>query len=115
MAKNAWKPRSTGSVNVVSANAPRSKGSFFWAIGGGGGYPRGPFYHEVFNRITGAKIGPTYTLAPPGEMVTLSYCWEAQGKYVIYHDMFGRFLWVVPGPNLSHEQARKNQASTATD
>lgn len=86
-------------VNVVSANAPRSKGSFFWAFGGGGGYPLGRCYHEVFERQTGAKIGKTYTLDYAGNGARpSSYCWEAQGKYVVYYDTYGRFLWIVPGP-----------------
>jgi hypothetical protein len=98
-------------VNVVSANAPRNKGSFFWFFGGGG-YPRGPFYHETFERMTGAKVGHTYTLRYPGKMVTLSYCWEAQGKYVVYHDGEGRLLWIVPGPNHPSSKAPLQPTST---
>lgn len=92
-------------VNAVSANAPKGKGSFMFFFGGGGGaYPRGPFYHETLDRLNGAKVGPTYTLEYPGQRVSLSYCWEAQGRYVIYHDGEGRFLWVVPGPNDASNQ-----------
>jgi len=101
-------------VNVVSANARKGKGNFMFFLGGGGGaYPRGPFYHETFDRLTGMKVGPTYTLEYPGERVNLSYCWEAQGKYVVYHDMQGRFLWIVPGPGQLGAQSPFEPTSTA--
>jgi hypothetical protein len=100
-------------VNVVSANGPIGKGSFGFFFGGGGGaYPRGPIYHEVFDRLTGAKVGNTYTLKQPGDRVSLSFCWEANGKYIAYHDMFGRFLWVVPGPN--HPSSKTPLQHTST-
>jgi hypothetical protein len=87
-------------VSVVSGNGTKSKGSFGWFPWGlpGGAYPLGPYYHETFDRLTGAKVGQTYTLDCPAERVNLSYCWEAQGKFVVYHDTRGRYLWVVPGP-----------------
>jgi len=81
-------------VNVISANARRTKGDWFL----GGGYPRGPYYHETFERLTATKVGGTYTLQDP-EPLALSFCWEAQRKYVVYHDGRGKFLWIVPGPN----------------
>ena len=86
-------------VNVISANGSIGKGNFLFFLGGGGGaYPLGPFYHEVFDRISGAKVGDTYTLKDPWERVSLSFCWESEGRYVVYYDMQGRFLWVVPVP-----------------
>lgn len=87
-------------LNVISANGKTSKGRMFpfWS---GGGYPRGPYYHEVFERATGKKIGGTYTIKDPGGPLYLSFCWEARGKYVVYYDYGGRYLWVVPGQNLS--------------
>ncbi len=88
-------------INVLSSNSPRIRTPFFsfFIWGGGGGDPSGPFYHEVFERETGTKIGGTYTLEYSGQPVNLSYCWEHQGKYIVYHDGYGRFFWVVPGPN----------------
>lgn len=100
-------------VNVLSSNSPRLRTpslSFFF-IGGGGGDPAGPFYHEVFDRQTGTKIGETYTLEYSGGPVNLSYCWEQQGKYIVYHDMYGRFLWVVPGPNHPSSESPPQQIS----
>jgi len=85
-------------VNVLSANARRQQGSFLFFMGGGG-WPTGPYYHEIFERETGKKIGVTYTLEYAGQGVPQSYCWERQGKYVVYHDGKGRSLWIVPGPN----------------
>ncbi len=93
-------------VNVISANERRTKGNWFF----GGGYPRGPYYHETFERVTGKKVGGTYTLKDPKPLY-LSFCWEAQGKYVVYHDGRGRYLWVVPGPGLLRTESAPNAAS----
>ncbi len=101
-------------INVLSSNSPRVRTPFFsfFFFGGGGGDPAGPFYHEVFDRETGTKIGGTYTLEYSGEPVNLSYCWEQQGKYIVYHDDNGRFLWVVPGPNHSSSETQLQHPST---
>lgn len=98
-------------VSVVSANGRKRQGSFLFFISAGGD-PPGPYYHEIFDRATGIKVGGTYTLEYSGEGVALSYCWEAQGKYVVYHDGEGRFLWIVPGPNHSSAKAPLQHTST---
>jgi hypothetical protein len=95
-------------VNVISANARRTTGDWFL----GGGYPRGPYYHETFERLTGKKLGGTYTLKDP-EPLYLSFCWEALGKYIVYHDGHGKFLWIVPGPNQPSSEVTPQGAAQA--
>jgi len=77
---------------------------------GGGGYPIGPFYHETFDRATGVKVGDTYTLEYSGSRVNLAFCWEAQGRYVVYYDTRGRFLWVVPVPSRARNAVESSPA-----
>lgn len=83
-------------VSVISAHGRRRGGLGFF----GGGYPNGPYYHELFKRVTGVKLGATYILEAPRRGVPLlACCWEEQGNYIVYHDSEGEHLWVVPGPN----------------
>lgn len=92
-------------VAVISAGGRRRAGFFFF----GGGFPNGPYYLEMYRRVTGMKTGPTFILDAPGDRVpTLYPCWEEGGEYLVLHDGEGRHLWVVPGPNHQSNSSRSS-------
>ena len=54
------------------------------------------FYHQVFNRQTGAPVGPTLSLVHNIRMCRPEICWSEDSKYVVYVSSGSYHLWIVP-------------------
>ena len=89
-------------VAVISARGMRRNLSPVPFLGGGL-RPAGQHYHEVFDRLTGKRVGEAVPIPAIG---ALGPCWSADGRYVVYADvqLFDIVIVEVPSVQAVEEE-----------